>query len=197
MNIGSVVSEVVPLDCGVPQGSVLGPVLFSLYTTPLEDIILRHGLKYMLYADDTQLYITCKKGMTPIEDIESCISDIRQWMRNNMLALNDSKTEVIHFSSKFSARSSASPCSVRIGGVDVAPSNTVRNLGVTFDNSCAMSTRVTNICRSASFALWKIAKIRNVLDEKSAIKLIHAFVTSRLDYCNSLLVGLPLYGIPN
>ena len=102
---------------------------------------------------------------------------------------------VIHFSSKFSARSSASPCSVRIGGVDVAPSNTVRNLGVTFDNSCAMSTHVTNICRSASFALWKIAKIRNVLDEKSAIKLIHAFVTSRLDYCNSLLFGLPLYQI--
>ena len=122
------------------------------------------------------------------------VCDIRQWMRNNMLALNDGKTEIIHFSSKFSA-SSTSPCNVQIGGVDITPSGTARNLGVTFDDSCAMSTHVTNICRSASFAIWKCAKIRNILNETSAIKLIHAFVTSRLDYCNSLLFGLPLHQI--
>lgn len=56
--IGDVQSVISPIDCGVPQGSVLGPMLFSLYISPIEGIIQSHGLQSMLYADDTQMYIT-------------------------------------------------------------------------------------------------------------------------------------------
>ena len=56
-----------------------------------------------------------------------------------------------------------------------------------------MSPHVNSICKSASFALWKIGKIRKLLDSHSTEKLVHAFITSRLDYCNSLLFGLPNY----
>ena len=65
--------------------------------------------------------------MTPVSKIQSCIGEIRQWMRDNMLALNDDQTEVVHFSSKLGDRNSASSCDIGIGGVSIAPSTTVRN----------------------------------------------------------------------
>ena len=191
--VGSVVSGAQPLDCGVPQGSVLGPVLFSLYTTPLEDIITRHGLDTMFYADDSQLYITRSCTSAPISQIENCIEEIRQWMNNNMLALNDSKTEVIRFSSKFSNGGRPRTCNIQVGEISINSSPVVRSLGVSLDQSASMSPHVNSICKSASFALWKIGKIRKLLDSHSTEKLVHAFITSRLDYCNSLLFGLPNY----
>ena len=66
----------------------------------------------------------------------------------------------------------------------------VRDLGVFLDPAASMEHHVTSLCKSASFALWKIGKVRKILDESSTEKLVHAFVTSRLDYCNSLLLGL-------
>ncbi|XP_077980250.1 uncharacterized protein LOC144435535 [Glandiceps talaboti] len=112
-----------------------------------------------------------------------------------MLALNGGKPEVMHFSFKFAGEGPVPPCNVQIGDVYIHPSNIVCNLGVTVDTACSMSAHVANLCRSASYALWKIGKIRNFLDQNSTEKLIHAFVTSRLDYCNSLLFGLPAYEI--
>ena len=116
-------------------------------------------------------------------------------MHDNMLVLNDSKTEVIRFSSKFCSRDRPWECDVQVGDVSVHSSSTVRDLGVTFDVSMTMASHVAGLCKSASFALWRISKIRNFLDQGSTERLVHAFVTSRLDYCNSLLYGLPNYQI--
>ena len=72
----------------------------------------------------------------------------------------------------------------------INPSDTVRDLGVLFDQYGTMKPHVNEVCRKASAALWRIGKIRSLLDQKTTERLIHAFVTSRLDYCNSLLFGL-------
>ena len=100
MQIGSTFSREQNLLFGVPQGSVLGPVLFTIYTTPLGRIIQRHGLTYHLYADETQLYMAFKPSdviskCDAISRIEACVADIRIWMNDNFLKLNDDKTELL------------------------------------------------------------------------------------------------------
>lgn len=189
---GSMVSDAKTLEFGVPQGSILGPMLFSLYVTPLEDIIVNHGCRTVVYADDTQIYISCNSS-TSVSVIESCVDQIRLWMSKNFLALNEAKTEIIRFSSRFKNSSQVSFDNVRIGDVNIPLSSVVKNLGVVFDDKATMSNQVANVCKSASYALWRLGKIRQYLDGKTTEKLVHAFVGSRLDYCNSLLVGIPSY----
>ena len=93
------------LGFGVPQGSVLGPKIYCMYTKPVSDIIQRHGLSHHSYADDTQLYMTMDHSNNNWRDglarIQLCVSEIREWMNQNMLKLNDNKTELIVFTSKY------------------------------------------------------------------------------------------------
>ena len=98
-------SEPHELQYGVPQGSVLGPILFTIYTTPLGELIRRHGLTFHLYADDTQLYLTFKPSEPSsinniISQLENCIEDIRAWMKLNLLKLDDDKTEMLVITSR-------------------------------------------------------------------------------------------------
>ena len=87
------------LVIGVPQGSVLWPILFTLYTTPLEDIFAKYNLEFMFYTDDCQLYAVCNKPSDSVTVIGNCISEVREWMQSNQLVLNDNKREVVHFTS--------------------------------------------------------------------------------------------------
>ena len=97
-------SEMKELGYGVPQGSVLGPILYLRYTSPIGDIIKRHGLNYHLYADDTLLYLSFKPTHAEqpgsIAKIEACVSQIDSWMVCNKLKLNRGKTELLILSAR-------------------------------------------------------------------------------------------------
>ena len=102
VNIGSSKSGSVPLRFGVPQGSVLGPFLFTLYTGPIGTICRRHGIDYQLYADDTQVEVCINFNVTntsnqemALKKMEACVEEIRIWMIQHKLMMNDSKTEFI------------------------------------------------------------------------------------------------------
>ena len=189
--IGGEVSDPTRLDWGVPQGSVVGPELFVIYSSPIEDIIDKHGLSSISYADDTQIYVVIKPSNRDSElaKLENCIEDIRTWMVANKLMLNDSKTELLHVTSRFSK--SVSNVHITIGNSSITPSKEVRNLGVLLDNCLTISSHVNSVCRSASYAIHRIGKLRRYLDAENTEKLVHAFITSRLDNCNSILYGLP------
>ena len=143
----------------------------------------------MMYADDTQIYVICNTPSDVIISVESCVKEIRSWMKCNMLALNDDKTEVVQFSSRLKS-DATELASLRVGDLNITPSVSVRNLGVNLSRDGFMSNHISQICRNGYFALSRIGKIRSLLDKATTEKLIHAFVTSRLDYCNSLLYGI-------
>ena len=122
-------------------------------------------------------------------DIETCIKDIRSWMISNKLNINDDKTELLVISS---SRSSVNKdITLTIGNAVISPSSSCRNLGVMFDEHATMDHQISNICRSTHFHLRNINSIRSLLTDKATTQLIHSLVTSRIDYCNSLLYGLP------
>ena len=194
VQIGSIFSREQNLLFGVPQGSVLGPVLFTIYTTPLGRIIQRHGLTYHLYADDTQLYMAFKPSdvtskCDAISRIEACVADIRIWMNDNFLKLNDDKTDLLIITTR-EELSKISDISIKVGDQSISPSDDPpRKLGVIFDSTCCLDAHIAKLCRSINFNLYSVGKIRKYLDGPTAEKMINATVTSRLDYCNSLLYG--------
>ena len=103
VEINDTESSVRDLTVGVPQGSVLAPILYLLYTAPLAEIIRSHGLDYHFYADDTQLYISFKDCDVDVSRlrVEICLSDICHWMDVNELKLNHDKTEIMLIYSKY------------------------------------------------------------------------------------------------
>ena len=156
-----------------PQGSVLGPILFTMYTTPVGNISRKHGLNFRLYADDTQLYISFQPGVsvskeTAISCPEACIRDIMIWMTNNLLRLNDDKTELIVITTH-SNTSQNQHIGINIDDSLITPSSgPPRNLGALFDSTCSLHDHVSKICKRINYDLYSIGKIRKYLDTPTA-----------------------------
>ena len=195
--IGDTKSGSRDLPYGVLQGSVFGPILFTIYTLPLGDIARKYGLRVHIYADDTQLYISFKPldpNSLPakISVIQACFLEIKKWMSDNLLKLNGEKTEFLTaLHRRF--KDAVSVEHVDIDSVMIIPSDSIRNLGAYFNRYMDHHDFVNKKCQAARLALRNISKVRTSLTRDSCEKLVQAYVISRLDYCNVLLDGLPKY----
>ena len=183
-------SDPVPLEFGVPQGSVLGPILFSLYTQPIAELVEKNECFYHKFADDTQIGnagVPSDFGQVR-EKIEDCIDEVGNWMSCNRLKLNEDKTEALKMGTK--AKCKSVQCDrIKVGNSDIPFKPHVKNLGVYLDSNLDMTRQVSHICSSTYLEIRRIGKIRKLLTLKTAKQLTCARVLSRIDYGNALLAG--------
>ena len=199
VGIKDVKSTIGYLLFGVPQGSILGPVLFVLYTKDLHKIATKHGLTIKLYADDSQLYIGFSSANAAevndvLKRIECCLKDIKQWMVQNFMKLNEDKTEFILLGAKNDMKKIGS-LTLEVDGTLITnitcDGDAAKSLGVMMDENMNMQRQIAEVRKKCAWQLSNLYKIRRYLTINLKIMLVKTLIISKLDYCNALYAGLP------
>ena len=135
-NWASISHQLIRLDVGVPQGSILGPLLFAIYCSPVADVIASHGVQYHQYADDTQLRLAMHADNTSdgLSVLAACTSYVTQWYMQNGLQLNPDKSEALIIGTANQLRAVTPAVSpVSVAGVDLPVADELKALGVVLD----------------------------------------------------------------
>ena len=194
-SVNGVKSSSQMLECCVPQGFVLGPSLYSRYTKPIGNIIRNSDIQFHLFADDCQLYVSLDPACTTshiesLTHLKNCIAELSDWMFQNILKLNNDKTEFIVIGLGVQ-KAKINSKSITVGGHAIKSATAARNLGVWIDESLSMVHQIQQVSKSTCLQICNISRIRPFLTQEAAQILIHALILSRLDYANALYYGLP------
>ena len=168
----------------------MGPLLFTLYTSPPSQVISKFNVTHHLYADDTQIYLAVdsRNFDSSIEELTECLKSVQEWMVGVKLKLNPGQKAI---------RELLAPnFPVPLLQNNISLSVEVKNLGVIFDSDNSFDNHVAKICRACYYHLRDLRRIRKFISDETAILLANAMVRSHLDYCNSILYGVSKSNIP-
>ena len=191
VSVHGVLSRPFDLNCGVPQGSCLGTLLFIIYASKLFKIVEHYLSDAHYFADDTQMYLSFKPfGNTAqadaIQAMEKCIDAVRKWMIQDRLMINDDKMEFLLVGTR-QQLDKLDSCSITVGNNRISQNPCVKNLGSWFDSNLSMTDHINKACNATFYHLLNLTLIKKHLSRDALITLVHAFITSRLDYCDGLL----------
>ena len=193
VKIGNSYSEEVILEFGVPQGSVLGPVLFNIYIRSFYRYVNRNSLFTTHgFADDHQLYCSFSVHNQVFmlgQNITDLLANVKLWMNIFFVKLNESKTNIIVFAPK-RIEKEISINGLFIDNECIRFSNVVENLGVLLDSKLSFRQHITKCTQSCYMSIKKISSVKSFLDTNQRIVLVTALVLSQLDYCNGLLYNI-------
>ena len=191
IKLNKTVSNPKTLTYGVPQGSLLGPIFYILYTKEIETIVKQHGMQVHLYADDCQIYISFKSQYIKQAEnkIKACLSNIKKWMDKSFLKLNPNKTNLIIINSKTDPHYRPT-FNLKFNNCLVPPSEMVISLGVNISNNLDFSRFISKKVQICSYHLRNLTHIKKSLPLDTRIVLVTNLIFSTIDYCNSLLIGL-------
>lgn len=170
VKIGRFSSSTTCCTSGVPQGSVLGPLLFTAYMSPLFDIISRYGVSHHQYADDVQLYLSmraCEYG-TKLTALNECATAVRRWCLENGLLLNADKSEAACFGTAYQLRSVGS-ISLTMSDAELQLSSKVKSLGVLLDSRLTFADHVMAVVKSCNYHISAICHIRYLVTRDAAV----------------------------
>ena len=184
-------SAFAPVHPGVPQGSVLGPILFTMYIKPLSAIIDSHSAMHHSFADDLQLLMSAPpdKISELLHSMQSCIGDVKSLATAKMHRLNDNKTELMLVTYEITKHLHSLPTSITIGNAQFPFKQSVKNFGFTLDCHLTLNAHFSNFALTCYFELRRLASICGFLTSTATATLVSPFVLSRMDYCHSLLFG--------
>ena len=200
VKIGKSLSDLLCLLFGVPQGSLLGPILFILYIKYLEVIAAKYGLRIKLYADDSQLYISFHpQRPSELDDVTSrinaCLDEIKAWMVSNYMKLNEGKTELLvmgrpHILKKFDLE-----ITLQFGSTVIKPTDCKgdkwTSLGVKLDQALTMERQINSVRQKCYWTMTNLRTIGRYLEESVKLMMVKQLVISKIDYCNALYMNLP------
>lgn len=175
---------------GVPQGSILGPLLFILYTADIVDNII--NCKYHLYADDLQLYISFKPEATPfaVAKLNEDLNRVSTWSDRQNLVLNPVKSKYMIFGTKNSIiKVTSHDPQVSMMGKRLDNVSQVRNLGIVMDENLKFEGHILEIVRNCFYRLKVLYRVRNYIDVETRIKLCESLVLSKLNYGDTVFGG--------
>ena len=165
ITIDGSLSERFSLECGVPQGSCLGPLLFIIYASKLFRVVRDQLPHTHCYGDDTQIYLSFKHNSnTSKEDavrvMERCIEKIRHCLIHDRLLLNDDKTKFIIIGTR-QQLGKLQAMNIKVGGSEIKPSSQVKNLGCWLDTNLFLRDHIANVCKAGFFYLHNIRRIKS------------------------------------
>ena len=195
VKINDSLSNSINLPFSVPQGSAAGPILYTAYASTMQHTITNPANRISGYADDHIVYTKFSSGSPNNEDSsikqqEDCINNIRNWMCENRLKMNDSKTEFLLCGSRFQL-AKCKTLHFKVGDTQVPRSDQIKYLGVLLDANLTFKNHILQKCKIASINLRNIKSLRKHLTIDSCKTLVQGLVISHLDYSNALFADLP------
>ena len=180
VRVGESTSSPMPMSTGVPQGSVLGLILYMVYVRPVSRLIASHGVLHHQYADDIQIFT--KMTANAIDNLLVCVDSLQHWFWLNGLLLNPGKSPVAYFGTRKRLQNTTLPARIIVAGSNVDIANSLHIMGVTLDSTFSLDQHVNSMVKTCNFHLQALRHVRQSITRDVANTMACAIIGSRLDY---------------